>query len=226
MSEMQTDPSGSVQAMNLHTTKSNKHTHRHTHTDTHTQTFTQHSHLTSKRLFMFMLKICMRRLAAAVTKSIAGGSSWKWHTDHEKNSSAQHLDILVPSITTIKLHLFYALIRITMLCTSVVLSSQRLSVCVCVCVYTSVTLSHSNSSHVLFAKAVLRGGLCVRKVKVYYLVPHKFCAISFLLEVFSECLDTAAEHLGVTLNPKHLLVLQSAHTHCLWRACWMHIHTR
>lgn len=33
------------------------------------------SHLTSKRLFMFMLKMCMRRFAAAVTKSIAGGSS-------------------------------------------------------------------------------------------------------------------------------------------------------
>lgn len=32
-------------------------------------------HLTSKRLFMFMLKMCIRRFAAAVTKSIAGGSS-------------------------------------------------------------------------------------------------------------------------------------------------------
>lgn len=34
-------------------------------------------HLTSKRLFMPMLKMCMRRFAAAVTKSIAAGSSWR-----------------------------------------------------------------------------------------------------------------------------------------------------
>lgn len=32
-------------------------------------------HLTSKRLFMFMLKMCIRKFAAALTKSIAGGSS-------------------------------------------------------------------------------------------------------------------------------------------------------
>lgn len=44
---------------------------------TKTRAFRCYSHLTSKRLFMFMLKTCMRRLAAAVTKSIAGGSSWK-----------------------------------------------------------------------------------------------------------------------------------------------------
>lgn len=34
-------------------------------------------HLTSKRLFMFMLKMYIRRLAAAVTKSMEGGSSWQ-----------------------------------------------------------------------------------------------------------------------------------------------------
>lgn len=32
-------------------------------------------HFTSKGHFMFMLKMCIRRLDAAVTKSIAGGSS-------------------------------------------------------------------------------------------------------------------------------------------------------
>lgn len=33
------------------------------------------SHFTSNGLFMFMLKMCIRKLAAAVTKSRAGGSS-------------------------------------------------------------------------------------------------------------------------------------------------------
>lgn len=38
---------------------------------------TTNLHFTSKRLFMFMLKMCIRRLAAEVTKSMAGGSSWR-----------------------------------------------------------------------------------------------------------------------------------------------------
>lgn len=172
-----------------------------------------------------MLKMCIRRLAAAVTKSIAGGSSWQQEEGTKLTRAIKNTLHIICVSPTFHYGCLFSTNKLEMtnkLRASFLLNSWAFTI-KDKYLFSRGTDYSSIDVHFIFSFRFLRQ-MCNPSLHQFlcYLVPHQLGSFSLLLQLWAESFHAVLEQLTLTPNTQNLLVLQTWTWNILLRMCWGH----